>query len=88
MVTKRPVQQVAPVAPPTIQTSPQLKSPSGSKKKEGTSPLLSLRKGKIILHDRNPTCSKTFITGLLKRNHYKEFRTKTALKQFLRKIFV
>ena len=48
MVTKRPVQQVAPVAPPTIQTSPQLKSPSASRKKEGTSPLLNLRKGEII----------------------------------------
>ena len=48
MVTKRPVQQVAPVAPPTIQTSPQLKSPSGLRKKEGTSPLLNIRKGETI----------------------------------------
>ena len=45
LVTKRPVQQVAPVAPPTNHTSPHLKSPS-AKKKEGTSPLLHLKKGK------------------------------------------
>ena len=48
MVTKRPVQQVAPVAPPTTQISPQLKSPSAIKKKEGTSPLLNLKKGKFL----------------------------------------
>ena len=45
MVTKRPVQEVAPVAPPTAQSSPLLKSPMGSRKKENTSPLLHLKKG-------------------------------------------
>ena len=45
LVTKRPVQQVSPVAPPTNHTNPHLKSPS-AKKKEGTSPLLHLKKGK------------------------------------------
>ncbi|XP_028402827.1 guanine nucleotide exchange factor DBS-like [Dendronephthya gigantea] len=44
MVTKRPVQQVAPVPPPSVQTSPQLKLPLQPKKKEGTSPLLHLKK--------------------------------------------
>ena len=47
LVTKRPVQQVAPVAPPTSETGHQSKSPSPLKKKEGTSPLLHLKKGKL-----------------------------------------
>ncbi|CAB4014328.1 guanine nucleotide exchange factor DBS-like isoform X1, partial [Paramuricea clavata] len=65
MVTKRPVQQVAPVAPPTTQTSPQLKSPLASKRKEGTSPLLNLKKDNKSPKLASPTAQRRPISIII-----------------------